>query len=172
MMVFEVGETVRHCLISAEDRARPPGFACAFNGYLSRQRIELSIRDQLGSDRTVSELRCGEIEVVSLLEAMIRELIAGCHPKPPRYTRRVDKVDACHLRLLPTVLGIGRHDQRLEMAAQNTAGPLVEPLRRNTHSALRRAATIDAPLIHKHAVSRRSALRVHSLTICRAALVC
>ena len=124
MMVFEVGETVRHCLISAENRARPFGFACAFNGYLSGQRIELRIRYKLGTDRTVPQLRCGEIEVVSLLEAMIRELVAGCHPKPARHTRSVDKVDACNLRLLSTVLGVGRDDQRLEMAAQDTADPL------------------------------------------------
>src|SRR6266481_4610466 len=79
MVMLQVAEAVGHFLFAARDGLRPEVTATAFNGHRTRHSSKIRINHKFGPDGTGAQLRSCEVEVVLLLEAMVRKFVALGH---------------------------------------------------------------------------------------------
>ena len=116
--------------------------------------VEDGIHDQLGAQGARAELGPGEVQVVLPLEAVVGELVPHGHAEATRPALGVDEIDAGDLGLFAAVLGVGRHEERLAVGAQDRARALVEPLGGDADAAGLGSAALQPPAEHPHAVGQ------------------
>src|SRR5579875_639348 len=163
-----------HVLLACSYLACPKGDAFAEDGHTSWHVLKFDISNsELRTDRTVSQLRRGQIQVVLLFHPVIRKLIANCEPDAQRFTGRADYINARDFRLFSAIPSIGRHDQLLAMCPKYQAIPLEKPFRLNPDLPGLRRPAFEADFIHAKAVRHlRGRLVVHSSAMFRTFLVC
>ena len=152
VMVLDICQTVAHDGLAGPYLAAPDHLAGALHPDLAGNMIESRIDDQLRTDRARPELRMGEIQIVSLFEPVIRELVAHRHANAARETLRIDEVDARYLRFLAAVLGEFRNFERFAVRPEDASVSLVKPLWSGAGLSGGRLPALHAPAIHPHAV--------------------
>src|SRR6266536_2099144 len=138
------------------------------NIYLHRHGSKLRIHDQLRTKRASSKFRPRKVEIVLLLEPMIRKLVASRHPDAVRQSIPANHVNARNFGFLAAVLGIRWNVEWLPVRAQRSPGTLVEPLWRDANLSGSGATSLLAPMKHLHAVGHLLAARsMHRLAVPR-----
>src|SRR4029077_10272242 len=79
MMMLEVAQAMTHFGLARPESARPEHTSLAINLDLRRDRRELWIDDEFRAQCAGSEFRSCQVQIVLLLESMIRELVAARH---------------------------------------------------------------------------------------------
>src|SRR5215467_12214576 len=145
MMMLHVVEAVRHVRFAGDDLLRPDDGSVPLDDDRAGDGIERRAYDELRTERAGANLRAREIEIVSLLEPVIGELVAVAHPDSPRLPVVADDVHAGDFRLLATVLSVRRQHERLVVRAEHQSVSLVEPFGRDANLPRRRTSALDAP---------------------------
>src|SRR5580704_17921149 len=79
MMMFEVGQTVRHVFFASLDCLPPYRFTITLDADVAGDGTKIAAHNQLRADAALAQLGAGEIEIVLALELVIGKLIAGAH---------------------------------------------------------------------------------------------
>src|ERR1700735_4273521 len=78
MMMFEICQAVAHILLAADDLLMPQCCSSTFDPHRAGDFGEGSVDDELRAQAAGAQLRACEVEVIPLLEFVIRELVALC----------------------------------------------------------------------------------------------
>src|ERR1700734_3425559 len=154
VMMLQVAQAVGHFLLAAGNRLRPEWIAAAGDAYRARHGSKIGSDDQLGSDRTSAQLRTSQIEIILLLEAMVRELVALGHTNAIGPALRTNDIYNRDLGLFATVVRVGGDEQRFAVRVHDRTITLVKPLRGNPDFSWFGAAGLHAPVEHLHAVGQ------------------
>lgn len=171
MVVFDVGQTVAHGRFAGPDGFGPHASISSQDRHFAGDQVEVGIHHQFRSGRAGAQLRGSEIEIVLLLELVIREFISHHHSDAPRHAGAVDDIDAGDLGFLAAVRRVSGEFQRLHVSSQDGASAFVKPLRRHAARTGSGPAALHTPLIHAHAVGHLLADRMHRLPVGGAANV-
>ena len=152
VMMLHVGKAVTHILFAAGDLPVPKCHSRSFDTDLSMNISKIRIDDQLRTKAAGSQLRSGKIQVVPLLEFMIRKFVAYHHANAKWCAIVRDQVYAGEFAFFATILCVTGNLERLKWSANCGAIAFVEPLRRYTDLTVGRTTTFDPPLEHTHAV--------------------
>ena len=155
MVVLNIREAVAHLGLAGADGLRPDDFPRALDLTSPGHGGKFRRDDQFRPERAGAHFRSREVQVIFLFEHVVGKFIAQRQAHAPRPPVRPDNVAARDFRLLAAVLGVGRHEQRFAMRAQNRPIALVKPFRRGADCPRRGLALFDSKLKHFHAVRRR-----------------
>ena len=170
MVMLNIGKAVAHLPFAGRNLMGPQNFSRALDFYHAGNRLKFRVNDQFRAERTVAEFGAGQVEIISLFKLMVGELVSNRQADAQRRSVRTDEIDARDFRLLATVFGICRHNERFPVRAQHRAVALVDPFRRDADLARCGAPAFDTPLEDFHAVIHFGfGPAMHGLAIFRAA---
>src|SRR5882757_8468775 len=172
MVVLQVAQAVGHFLFAARNGLRPEGPATAFYSDRTWHGSKIRINHKFRPDGTGAQLRSGEVQVVLLLEAMVRKFVPLGHAHAIRPAIGTDHISGRDLALFTAIFRVGGDDQRVVVCVHHRALPFVKPLGGNPDLAVTRPAAFYAPAKHLHAVGEFLLLgHMHRGSIARAAEV-
>ena len=116
VMMFQIGEAVRHVLFAGLDCFLPNRAPSRSMLTSPATAAEVSANHQLRTNTALAQLRSGEIEIVTPLKFVIGELVAGAHTNAKRRAVCRDEVDPGDLGFFAAVFGMRGNGQRRERA--------------------------------------------------------
>jgi hypothetical protein len=150
----------------------------ALLGYFASRRdtspskvlTKLWIDDEFRAQCAGSEFRSCQVQIVLLLESMIRELVAARHSNAVRQSVRSNHVDARNFGFLTSILSVTGNFERLTMSSQHCTRTFVKPFRGGPDLSECGAPSILSPIEHFHTVRHIVVVHgMHRLPIARTA---
>ncbi len=117
----------RHERPAVVNRPSPPGHRAA-----QFDLLEVVTHDEFRAGRAGSQFGRREVEIVPLLNGMVRPFVPHREPRTSRLALRVDPIAANDLRLFPAIFGERGNGQRTVRPAHGVAVPFIKPLRWRT----------------------------------------
>src|ERR1700730_7636031 len=143
MVMLDVGEAVAHFCGSGGDLALPDDALTTLDRHAAWHRMKIRVQHNLRAQRRSAKFGTREIQVISLFELVIGEFVSSGHADAAGLACGIDQIDSRYFGFLAAVFGVGRHDERLAVGAQNRAGAFVKPFRRRADATRLRAASVQ-----------------------------
>jgi hypothetical protein len=117
MMVLNVLQTMAHFSFTTTECPGPVHTSFPFDGHGYGHGLEFRVDDKFWPQRRRAKFGSRKVEIVFLLELMVRKLVPHSHPDSVRPAIWSDEVDAGDLSFIPAILGIGWDVERFPVCA-------------------------------------------------------
>ncbi len=164
MMMFQIGEAVRHIAFARQERFFPDRDAIAQDAAGTLDMRRRGADQQFRAKRGLPQLGMGEPQIIVPLGHMVAELVGQRQAEPIGLAVIAHDVDARQFRLLAAIPGKGRHGQRFARPHQLRPVALVKPFGLLADGARRGLAARQPFQEHAHGIGlafRRRCLAVH-----------
>src|SRR5450830_1989987 len=155
MMVFQVGNRMRHVVFATEERFFPT--YCPIRAANARHALHMGrqlTHQQSRADGADAQFGMRQEQVILTLRDVVGKFIADGKAKTIRLSIVTNEIETGNLWLFTAIEGKMWHRQRLLGSTYDGAVALIKPFRLYTDLAGRRFATFQSHAEHLHAVGQ------------------